>query len=185
MTIWYAPSPHSLVDLAAFTPDQVNFQEVARCLSGIRRFNGSVPFSVAQHSLAVASLVSDKARPWALLHDAHEAYTGDIPGPVKAMIRSMGPEIGRDFDLMFNKLDYAICEAAGIVNSWADPLVKEEVHEADKRILHAEMGLWFDRDVLARVGAGSYAPVDLRPFVYMNDPYVEFIMELKRWCPKI
>lgn len=64
--------------------------EIAHSLSQINRFTGhaSRPYSVAEHSLLVADLAlgakaSASVQLAALLHDAHEAYTGDVSSPVK------------------------------------------------------------------------------------------------------
>jgi hypothetical protein len=59
--------------------------EIAHCLARICRFNGHLGWeSVAWHSVRVSRLVDGDARVKlaALLHDAHEAYTGDQPGPM-------------------------------------------------------------------------------------------------------
>ncbi len=64
--------------------------EVAHALAQINRFTGHAlrPYSVAEHSLLVADLArinhaSPSAQLAALLHDAHEAFTGDVSSPVK------------------------------------------------------------------------------------------------------
>ena len=72
-------------------------REVATGLSREQRFSGSLrkPYSVLQHSLAVAKTVQhdgkntrDLARRGlaALMHDASEAYLRDIPKPLKALL---------------------------------------------------------------------------------------------------
>ena len=65
-------------------------REIAHSLAQINRFTGhaSRPYSVAEHSLLVADLAlgeqaSASVQLAALLHDAHEAYTGDVSSPVK------------------------------------------------------------------------------------------------------
>jgi 5'-deoxynucleotidase YfbR-like HD superfamily hydrolase len=52
------------------------------------RFNGQTRefYSVAQHSLIVASLVPTDLRLAALLHDAAEAYLGDMVKPLKVLL---------------------------------------------------------------------------------------------------
>lgn len=64
--------------------------EIAHSLAQINRFTGhaSRPYSVAEHSLLVAAIAqSEGASPVlqlaALMHDAHEAYVGDMSSPVK------------------------------------------------------------------------------------------------------
>lgn len=70
-----------------FTPD---IQVIARALSNINRYNGHVgTYSVAQHCVLVASnIVTDDPRVnlSALLHDAPEAYIGDVASPLKSML---------------------------------------------------------------------------------------------------
>lgn len=64
--------------------------EIAHALALINRFTGHTkrPYSVAEHSLLVWSIAaregaSTAAQLAALLHDAHEAFTGDVASPVK------------------------------------------------------------------------------------------------------
>lgn len=64
--------------------------EIAHALSQINRFTGHAtrPYSVAEHSLLAADFArmanaSASAQLAALLHDAHEAFTGDVSSPVK------------------------------------------------------------------------------------------------------
>lgn len=66
----------------------VEIEDIAHGLAYQCRFNGQtrVFYSVAQHSLMVASLVSPELRLAALLHDAAEAYLGDMVKPLKALL---------------------------------------------------------------------------------------------------
>lgn len=63
---------------------------IAHALAQINRFTGhaSRPYSVAEHSLLVADIVRDAghschAQRAALMHDAHEAFCGDVASPIK------------------------------------------------------------------------------------------------------
>ena len=62
--------------------------ELAIALGKCCRFAGHCRnfYSVAEHSVHVASLVPPEHRLAALLHDAHEAFTGDITYPLKRLI---------------------------------------------------------------------------------------------------
>lgn len=68
--------------------EEIDLEDITHALGNICRFGGhsSRFYSVAQHSIVVASLVSEENRLWALLHDAAEAYVGDIPRPLKMML---------------------------------------------------------------------------------------------------
>ena len=68
--------------------DRVAIEDIAHGLAYQCRFNGQTRefYSVAQHSLIVASLVSPQLRLAALLHDAAEAYLGDMVKPLKVLL---------------------------------------------------------------------------------------------------
>lgn len=55
--------------------------DIGDALASINRAAGRFKWSVAQHSMLVAALMPEGLRLEGLLHDAHEAYTGDIPTP--------------------------------------------------------------------------------------------------------
>lgn len=66
-----------------FTPD---INVIAKALSHINRYTGHVgTYSVAQHCVLVASNI-DTMNLSALLHDAPEAYIGDVASPLKSML---------------------------------------------------------------------------------------------------
>ena len=69
-------------------PEDVELDHIAAALSGINRFTG-LGFSDAQHSILVSRLVPEHMARWGLLHDACEAYLGDVSGPLKAVLDRM------------------------------------------------------------------------------------------------
>jgi hypothetical protein len=72
-------------DLFAPTPDMVNINDIAHALAHICRFGGHSQefYSVAQHSLIVSAGVSAADAMVGLMHDATEAYCGDMVRPLK------------------------------------------------------------------------------------------------------
>jgi hypothetical protein len=66
----------------------IDLDDIAATLARVVRFGGmlSVSYTVAQHSVLVSRLVSPENRLIALLHDATEAYLGDVISPLKRQI---------------------------------------------------------------------------------------------------
>lgn len=92
---WLTMASGASFDLAEQNERQVNINDIAVALAKQCRFNGaSLQFySVAQHSCVVADALKRHGplvQLLGLLHDAHEAYIGDIARPVKRLIASVG-----------------------------------------------------------------------------------------------
>lgn len=80
--------------------DDICLEDIARHLSMLCRFNGACRefYSVATHSILVMEYLrtEDKeTRIRALLHDAHEAYLGDIVRPLKQQIYTLQIDMER------------------------------------------------------------------------------------------
>lgn len=117
------PGPHCIatitgrvVDLAAPTPDMIDIEDIAHALSMLCRYTGHVEYhySVAQHSCLVHDMIGAEWKLWGLLHDAHEAYAGDISRPYKAMLSGVAGVEGC--------LDTAIRDAFRIRWDWPDSM---------------------------------------------------------------
>jgi uncharacterized protein len=112
-----------IVDLDLPLAASIDIRDIAVQLACTNRFNGATiakgggPYSVAQHSVVVARIAQQlKARHpllhlQALLHDAHEAFTGDVTTPMK---RALGCQAGEALRRVQFNLDLAIHEAVGI-----------------------------------------------------------------------
>lgn len=75
-------------DLLILDPNSICIEDIAHGLAHTARFGGHLPcfYSVAQHSVLVADKVPPDQKLAALLHDASEAYLGDMPSPFKSMM---------------------------------------------------------------------------------------------------
>lgn len=83
-------STYRIIDLAEVKPNDIDLKDIAEGLSNIIRFNGR-GWSVLEHSLAMyefakARMFPKRVQIECLLHDAPEAYIGDIIKPVKELI---------------------------------------------------------------------------------------------------
>jgi 5'-deoxynucleotidase YfbR-like HD superfamily hydrolase len=120
--------------------DDLCIEDIAHHLANINRFNGATkrPLSVAQHSVFVARLVGESDNELGLqglLHDASEAYLGDVTAFLK---RTDGFKDYRDMEFL---LQTQIYEAFGC-SIIEDPLVKE----ADKLMARYEALRMFGSD---------------------------------------
>lgn len=116
-----------LVDLARFSHLDVRLVDIAHSLSLLNRFTGhsTSPYSVAQHSVHVSRLLPEDLALWGLLHDASEAYLGDVATPLKGMLPC--------YQQMEELVQRAIARAFGL--RWPMP---GDVKVADRRALAAE-----------------------------------------------
>jgi hypothetical protein len=109
-------------------PEDISIMDIAHALANTCRFNGhcSEFYSVAQHSFLVSSHVPPRAALWGLLHDAAEAYIGDIIRPIKILSEAAGL--------------VAVEEAlARVIREKFGAIIYPEVAEADDRMLVTEM----------------------------------------------
>lgn len=82
----------TLVDPFDMAPSDVRLTDIAHSLARICRYTGAVEgfLSVAEHSITVARMLQADGEPieivrTGLMHDASEAYLGDISGPLKRL----------------------------------------------------------------------------------------------------
>ncbi|MDF5393033.1 hypothetical protein P3693_23640 [Vibrio parahaemolyticus] len=68
-------------------PFDADIDVIAFALSNINRYTGHVgQYSVAQHCVLVSEQLPDELKLSGLLHDATEAYIGDVSKPLKALL---------------------------------------------------------------------------------------------------
>jgi len=93
-------------------PEDVRIEDIAHALSMICRFGGHVRsrYSVAEHSVRVAECVAELGGTpdevfWGLMHDAAEAYVGDVVWPLKR-----APELA-SYAILERRVELAVCKA--------------------------------------------------------------------------
>jgi len=113
------------IDLPSPQRGQVHIGDVAVQLSRIPRFVGATlePWNVAAHSLHCSALAeadgaSLQAQLAALLHDAHEAYMGDIPSPFKQAVMAEAGSMWCPLKLAEEKLQVAVLHQLGSLDCY-------------------------------------------------------------------
>lgn len=128
--VWHFDAPN---------PNDILLADIAHSLSKQDRYSGHAPIliSVAQHSVEVAKLVLERTKDkelaaCGLLHDACEAYVGDIAYPLKNHpVMSGWRELEEDYWRM-------IAKRFGLPSE-----LPQVVHEADMDVCQAEIQwLW-------------------------------------------
>lgn len=82
---WFVSSSGQCFNVREPRPEQIQLADIAHHLSNVCRFGGAVRefYSVAEHCLYVSRLVRPELAALGLLHDATEAYLGDVIKPLK------------------------------------------------------------------------------------------------------
>ncbi len=128
------------------TPDMIDIRDIARGLAFKGRWAGQTPqyFSVAQHSVLVCDLILNNASPIVnttklalagLLHDAAEAYIGDMISPIKKAL----PQ--------FSVIEENILKA--VFDNFKLPMhLMREVKPYDRKSLEMEFGAFYGTESL-------------------------------------
>lgn len=132
------------VDLINPVPAQIDLCALARQTARMNRWGGATtsPYTLAQHSVLVASLCPPEWRIYGLIHDFHEPVLGsDILTPTKEALRHLGEGDART--RLTTAIDQAVTLAAGLRWPWP-PAARGAVKYADSVALVTEA-----RDVVA------------------------------------
>jgi uncharacterized protein len=139
--------------------NKIVIEDIAHALSNISRFTGhsSDFYSVAQHSIYVSKNVPEEDALWGLLHDASEAYAGDVNKPLKN-------KLGDSYRDIEAKIHRQIAKAFKLPGS-----IPMSVHLADMRLLLTEK-----RDLFTTTMSWD-GYVGIEPFNF----------KIKPWTPKV
>lgn len=144
---WMQTYSNGTYDFENNNSEDINIVDIAHALSQITRFGGHCknPYTVAQHSLTVAAALekdgfSKEICLTGLMHDAHEAYIGDITTPFKRFIQH---KTGVPFSNLEAGIKQAISKRFGIDIIF----LPKAVIRYDEAILRTEAESLFDRIV--------------------------------------
>ena len=115
--------------LTSLTPESIDIIDIAHALSMQCRYAGHCEkfYSVAEHSVYVSRLLSERLQLAGLLHDASEAYLGDLTAPLKQVI-------GGVYLVMEGAITQVIAEKFSVDIEILDPSIKK----ADLAVARAE-----------------------------------------------
>lgn len=165
------------MDLADVQPSDIVWTEIANGLSKIARFNGryaDAALSVAQHCVMGADALFTETGDqvcagYFLLHDAHEALTGDITRPMVQLIEHYRCAAERSpFQRMTSvkdaieaakaHIDGVVWAVAGLPPIHRMPVYARQVRDMDERILRAEAIALFGRQAASACPAADLPP---------------------------
>lgn len=115
------------IDMSNIRVFDIRSADIVHALTQVCRFSGHCKefYSVAQHSILVANLCKPEHKLAGLLHDAPEAYLGDVPTPIKQLL----PE--------YRKIEAELWR--NIATAYDLPLtLHESVHYCDRLALAVE-----------------------------------------------
>lgn len=117
-------------------PEDIDPIDIAYGLGRQARYTGHTRlfYSVAEHTVLMAGVVPDELKPWALLHDASEAYLHDIPRPLKRL-----PEFTAYLDIE-DRVMRTVADRFDL----ALPM-PYEIHDYDRRMYTTEAPKLFSR----------------------------------------
>lgn len=162
----------------------ISIKDIAHGLSMQCRYNGQVKnfYNVADHSIAVSRAVfvmtdDYKKALEGLLHDAHEAYVGDMATPIKKMFYDTG-QYGYDFLEHYMAgsimMKYGLPDVVSKTSVGLMYLPSPEIKEADRKAYQNEV-YWLERpntdgrsyrDLFAPISGESNISKSVRNFLF-------------------
>ena len=111
-------------------PEDICIEDIAHALSNACRFTGMVKsfYSVGEHSVHVSHACEERDALWGLMHDASEAYLGDLNSPTK-----YGTHLGVEYRHLEWRWMHKIC-----VRFHMNCMEPSSVTSADKRMGYIE-----------------------------------------------
>lgn len=147
------------------SPDMVRIEDIAHATSNICRYTGHCRrfYSVAEHMVIGCGLVPEKFQLMYLLHDAAEAYFGDVSRPLKLLLDRYDTLEAYCAIIIYNKF----------LGRMINPQEQEIVKKADDQMLLLEA-----KNLMHSHGAGWKVR-------WTGHAGIPRKVKLKYWSPKI
>lgn len=156
------------VDPLNLKPSDIRLDDIAWALSNICRYGGHCHrhYSVAEHTLLVAAVLPPHKKLFGLLHDAAEAYLGDIPTPLKRRMP--------DFKKAEAQVARVIADAFRLnPEEFLAEIEGGEVKEADLMVLkHEQRSLWRRDEQQSSFEASAQVAKRLYCEIWSQTPHV-------------
>lgn len=118
-----------MVDIESLRHGDIDIFDIGWALAQNLRFNGHsrIPYSVAEHCVALSCVVPHELQFAALMHDASEAYIGDIIAPLKQTLPALVELENQIHRTIFDKfnIDFRLMDK---VKPWDWQMCRTEAH---------------------------------------------------------
>jgi len=137
-----------IVDLMRPTADMICVEDISMGLANVCRFGGQIGkhYSVALHSLLVMQLAQPELSRYAIIHDASEAYLGDVVKPLKHII-------GEKYALIEDRWMHEICAKYGLCFSHLEAIKRYDGQALQMEHKYLQLG---DRESKEAMYFGSF-----------------------------
>lgn len=157
------------VDLMNPDPATIDIESIAAALSKICRFGGHTPsfYSVAEHSVMATVLAANEgyvgeALKAVLLHDATEAFLGDMVKPLKVHMSA--------YQSVEKRMEQAIADRFGVDFA----MFRDVIHRYDMQMLKLEKNRFWPRDKTVWAGFDEIREVNL-PIHFLPPTKAQFV----------
>ena len=163
MSPWIQTASGLKFPLLDIDQNAIKIEDIAHALSMLCRFNAQCLrfYSVAEHSVHVSYEIAPELALVGLMHDAAEAYMGDVPSPLKRELR--------DFKGIEDRLIAAIGERFGFAMPEEGSVDHGELKRADTQLLVDE-----------KAAIMATEPEPWPP----NAPYIKSPSRIECWSPE-
>lgn len=166
-------------------PEAIDIRDIAHALSHLCRFTGhtNLFYSVAQHCLLVSEKVpgGPEIKLAALLHDAAEAYVGDLSSPLKKWLIADVEEVSpreEAYNWLHDTILEAVCKKYGVflrskVKDYdrAARIYEQQAFMGEEENDHGQMlwAPWDPKDYASRMIEGEFGMYETRFLVRFEE----------------